>query len=134
MSNQHVNPPTLFNSLKYGFSQAVVVPPGGRTVFFSGQVGMDEHERMVSNDLISQTREALHNLDLAARASGCTLRDVVMIHIYIVQPKDGDTTVVGKALREFFGTESPPASSWIGVHSLARKEFLIEIEAVAVIS
>jgi enamine deaminase RidA (YjgF/YER057c/UK114 family) len=40
---------------------------------------------------------------------------------------------VGTALREFFSSEKPPASTWIGVSALAVPEFLIEIEATAVL-
>jgi enamine deaminase RidA (YjgF/YER057c/UK114 family) len=58
---------------------------------------------------------------------------VVSLRIYIVNPKPGDTGPVGEALREFFPADAPPASTWIGVTSLAVPEFLIEIEAFAVI-
>jgi enamine deaminase RidA (YjgF/YER057c/UK114 family) len=36
-------------------------------------------------------------------------------------------------LREFFSAERPPASTWLGISSLAVADFLIEIEATAVI-
>jgi enamine deaminase RidA (YjgF/YER057c/UK114 family) len=36
-------------------------------------------------------------------------------------------------LREFFSPENPPTSTWIGVSALAVPEFLIEIEATAVL-
>jgi enamine deaminase RidA (YjgF/YER057c/UK114 family) len=42
-------------------------------------------------------------------------------------------TAVGTALREFFSSQNPPASTWIGVSALADPEFLIEIEATAVL-
>ncbi len=57
-----------------------------------------------------------------------------MIRIYYVHKPNLDTTEIGTLLREFFGTQNPPASTWLGVSSLARPEFLIEIEANGMIS
>ena len=133
MPKQHLNPDTLFPSLPIGFSQAVV-SQGGKTVYLSGQTAWDANKQIVGgNDLGEQTRQALYNVRLGVEAAGGTLADVVSLRIYIVNPKPGDTGPVGEALREFFSADTPPASTWIGVMSLAMPEFLIEIEAIAVI-
>lgn len=133
MPKQHLNPNTLFPSLPIGFSQAVVAQ-GGRTVFLSGQTAWDANQQIVGgNDLGEQTRQALRNVRLGVEAAGGSLDDVVSIRLYIVNPKPGDMGPVGEALREVFLPDQPPASTWIGVVSLARPEFLIEIEAIAVI-
>jgi len=133
MAKQHFNPNTLFPSLSIGFSQAVVTE-GGRTVYLSGQTAWDANKQIVGgNDLGQQTRQALRNVRHGVEAAGGTLADVVSLRLYIVNPKPGDLGPVGEALREFFPADAPPASTWIGVTSLAMEEFLIEIEAVAVI-
>lgn len=133
MPRQHLNPDTLFPSLPIGFSQAVVTQEG-RTVYLSGQTAWDVNKQIVGgNDLSEQTRQALRNVQLAVEAAGGTLSDVVSLRIYIVNPKSGDMGPVGEALREFFPPDNPPASTWIGVASLAVEDFLIEIEAIAVI-
>jgi 2-iminobutanoate/2-iminopropanoate deaminase len=133
MSKQHLNPGTLFPSRPIGFSQAVVAQ-GGRTVYLSGQTAWDANKQIIGGgDLGRQTRQALRNVQLCVEAAGGTLADVVSLRIYIVNPKPGDTGPVGEALREFFPADSPPASTWIGVASLAVEDFLIEIEAIAVI-
>jgi enamine deaminase RidA (YjgF/YER057c/UK114 family) len=41
--------------------------------------------------------------------------------------------VVSEALKQFFDADQAPATTWIGVRALANKDFLVEIEAVAVI-
>jgi len=41
--------------------------------------------------------------------------------------------MIGRVLVDVFGSDNPPASSWIGVQSLAQPEYLIEVEATAVI-
>lgn len=133
MSNHYLNPKTLFNSLPFGFSQAVVAE-GGQTVYLSGQTAWDANKQIVGgNDLGQQTRQALRNVRFAVEAAGGTLADVVSLRLYVVNPKLGDMNPVGEALREFFPADKPPASTWLGVASLAMPEFLIEIEAVAVI-
>lgn len=133
MPKQHLNPDALFPSLPIGFSQAVVAE-GGRTVYLSGQTAWDANKQIVGgNDLGEQTRQALRNVRHGVEAAGGRLADVVSLRLYIVNPKPGDLGPVGEALREFFPAAQPPASTWIGVTSLAVPEFLIEIEAIAVI-
>jgi len=133
MAKTFVNPPTLFPSLPHGFSQ-VVVASGGRTVFVSGQTAWDTQKRVVGGaDLPEQARQALRNLRAALEAAGGTLADVVSLRIYIVDYKPGHAQAVGAALKECFPAETPPASTWIGVAALAVPDFLIEIEATAVL-
>ncbi|MBS1788067.1 MAG: RidA family protein [Acidobacteria bacterium] len=130
---QHLNPDTLFPSLPIGFSQAVVVQ-GGKTIYLSGQTAWDANKQIVGgDDLGQQTRQALRNVQFGVESAGGTLADVVSLRLYVVNPKPGDMAAVGEALREFFPADQPPASTWLGVVSLARPEFLIEIEAIAVI-
>jgi enamine deaminase RidA (YjgF/YER057c/UK114 family) len=61
------------------------------------------------------------------------MADVVSLRIYVVNYKRADAGTIGEALSEFFRPEHPPASTLIGVSSLAVEDFLIEIEAIAVI-
>lgn len=134
MPKEHINPRNLFPSLQHGFSQ-IVTTRGGKTVYISGQTAWDADKRIVGGmHLGEQTRQALRNIQLAVGAAGGNLADVVSLRIYIVNYKPADDAKpVGDALREFFPGEAPPASTWIGVSSLAVAEFLVEIEAIAAI-
>jgi enamine deaminase RidA (YjgF/YER057c/UK114 family) len=133
MPKQALNPSELFDSRQYGFSQGVV-SSGGKTVYLSGQVGWDEHQQVVGgDDLHQQARQALRNIEIALKAAGGALSDVVSLRIYIVQHKMSENRGIRLALQEFFPGDSPPASTWIGVPSLANEDFLVEFEAVAVI-
>lgn len=133
MLKQHLNPETLFHSLPIGFSQAVVAE-GGKTVYLSGQTAWDTNKQIVGgNDLGEQACQALRNVKLGVEAAGGRLADVVSLRLYVVNPKPGDMLTVGETLREFFDADKPPTSTWLGVTSLAMPEFLIEIEAIAVI-
>jgi enamine deaminase RidA (YjgF/YER057c/UK114 family) len=60
---------------------------------------------------------------------------VAALRIYIVYAKlaEGEDVAVSNALKKFFPGESPPVSTWIGVYSLAHPDFLIEVEATAVL-
>jgi enamine deaminase RidA (YjgF/YER057c/UK114 family) len=133
MPKQHINPPSLFSSLQHGFSQ-IVAARGGKTVFLSGQTAWDANKQIIGgNNLGEQARQALRNVRTAVEAAGGTIADVVSLRIYIVNYSPEDAAAVGAALREFFPAESAPASTWLGVTSLAVKDFLIEIEAIAVV-
>jgi 2-iminobutanoate/2-iminopropanoate deaminase len=126
-----VNPGTVADTLKYGFSQAVVVR-GGLRVHLSGQVGVDADERTVGPDLESQTRAAIDNMAAILGEIGGALSHVVVLRIYIVESARGDQRFIGQVLRQRFPVE-PPATSWIVVSGLSEPDWLIEIEAEAVL-
>lgn len=132
MPKDFVNPDTLFPSVAHGFSQ-IVIASGKKMAFISGQTAWDAQKKIVGGDnLLEQTRQSLRNVNAAMVAAGGTLKDVVALRIYIVNYQPENANAVGTALREFF-PQNPPASTWIGVTALARPEFLIEIEATAVL-
>lgn len=131
---KHINPSSVFNSQQYGFSQAVVSDSNVSFFQTSGQVAVDKEEKILGGlNVGEQTRHALNNLKTVVEAAGGRVADVMMVRLYIVKLEAADTTSIGIAFREVFGTENPPASSWIGVTALARPEFLIEIEAQGII-
>lgn len=132
MPKECINPNNLFPSLPHGFSQ-MVIATGRKTVFISGQTAWDKQKNIVGGgSVLEQARQAFRNLEEAMEAAGGTLRDIVALRIYVVDYQAECGTAVGIVLREFF-SENPPASTWIGVSALADPEFLIEIEATAVL-
>ena len=133
MPKQYLNPAELFPSQQFGFSQ-IVTSSGGKTVYLSGQVGWDAQQQIVGpDDPLAQTRQTLKNIQTAMRIAGGALSDVVSMRIYIVDAVMDDDRFMTQALREFFPKEQLPATTWIGVKSLANPDFLVEIEAVGVI-
>jgi 2-iminobutanoate/2-iminopropanoate deaminase len=130
MPKKHVNPASLFPSVEHGFSQ-VVIASGAKTVFISGQTAWDASRRIVGRNVGEQALQAFHNVKTAVEAAGGTLSDIVALRIYVVHLAE-NVEAVGSALREAF-TTNPPASTWIGVTSLAVPEFLVEVEATAVL-
>ena len=133
MPKEYINPNSLFPSLPHGFSQ-VVIASGKKMVFVSGQTAWDTQKNIVGGDsVLEQARQVFRNLEKAMEAAGGTLKDVVALRIYVMDYQAESGTAVGTALREFFSPENPPANTWIGVSALADPEFLIEIEATAVL-
>lgn len=116
-----------------GFSQ-VVVASGTRTIYTAGQVSIDEHGTLIgAGDLAAQTAQAMYNVGLALTAAGATYTDIVKITTYVVDYKPEHRAVVGRARAPFFANGTPPASTLVGVAALALPDWLVEIEAVAVV-
>jgi len=133
MPKEYTNPDSLFQSLDAGFSQ-IVSAHASKIIYISGQTAWNAQRQIVGGtDLSQQARQALRNVQTAVEAVGGTLADVVALRIYIVDYKPEQAGAIGAALREFFPKERRPASTWIGVSSLAVADFLIEIEATAVL-
>jgi enamine deaminase RidA (YjgF/YER057c/UK114 family) len=113
------------------FSQ-VVIASGARTIYTSGQVSIDERGALVgAGDLAAQTAQAMRNLGLALAAAGARYGDIVKTTTYVANYKPEHRAVIDQAKKPFFEGE-PPASALVGVSALARSEWLVEIEAVAV--
>jgi enamine deaminase RidA (YjgF/YER057c/UK114 family) len=128
-----INPEALPDWKEF-FTQIVTVENHGvKTIYISGQVGVDNRQHLVgAGDLAAQTEQAFANLKTALASAGATFADVVKINIYVVRYKYEDAAVISEMICRHFAASPPPACSLIGVQSLAREEFLIEIEATAV--
>lgn len=111
-----------------GFSQMVVVKTGNfKTLYISGQIGDGV-------DLEAQTITTFQNLEMQLTNCNATFKDVVKMNTYIVNfNPEVDLPIFRKVRKEFLGNENYPASTLVGVESLGRKEWLIEIEAIAVV-
>ena len=111
-----------------GFSQTVVVKTGNfKTLYISGQIGDGAN-------LEAQTITTFQNLEKQLTNCNATFKDVVKMNTYIVNfNPEIDLPIFRKVRTAFLGNENYPASTLVGVESLGRKEWLIEIEAIAVI-
>ncbi|HEX3273117.1 MAG TPA: RidA family protein [Ktedonobacterales bacterium] len=128
-SVRFVNPPMLPPSP--GYTQ-VVIAPAGRTVHISGQVALDTSGAIVGlGDFSAQARQVFENLKAALEAGGASFADVVKITIFVLDM--ANLPALREIRDEYVNTERPPASTAVQVSRLAREEFLLEIEAVAVL-
>lgn len=133
MKLTHLQPKDLFDSRPFAFTQ-VVVSEGGRLVHCSGQTAWDENLNIIgAGDLAKQAEHAFENLRRALAAAGAGPQHVARLRLYVVQYDASQVQVVTAAVKKFFDPHEPPASTLIGVQALALPEFLIEIEATAVL-
>ena len=111
-----------------GFTQTVVVKTGNfKTLYISGQIGDGAN-------LEAQTIATFQNLEKQLQNCNATFKDVVKMNTYIVNfNPEVDLPIFRKVRKKFLGNENYPASTLVGVESLGRKEWLIEIEAIAVV-
>lgn len=126
---RHLNPPALPPSP--GYTQ-VVTATGGTTVYISGQVALTPDGTLVgAGDLEAQTVQVFENLRAALAAAGATFEHVVKLTIFVLDASQAPTI---RAVRDsYVNTQAPPASSAVEVRRLFRDDFLIEVEAVAVV-
>ena len=112
----------------------VAVASGTRTIYIAGQVAIDEKGAVVgAGDIGAQTEQVMRNLGKCLEAAGASFEHVVKITTYVVNYKPELRAAIGKARSSFFGDRPPPASTLVGVSALAAPEWLIEIEAIAVV-
>lgn len=131
-SREHPHPEGLLPNPAYSH---VVVASGSRTIYVAGQVSLDEHGALVgAGDLAAQTTQVMRNIGLALAAVGASYSDIAKITTYVVNYKPEHRGIISKARAPFFSNGAPPASTLVGVAALALPEWLIEIEAVAVVA
>lgn len=133
MRAERVNPATLYNSVQFGFSHAVR-QKGGDTLHLAGQVAWDKEGKVVGGgDLAAQTRQALANLREVLAAVGATPADIVRLRTYVVNHSPDKLGPVLGEIGAFYAGAVPAANTFIGVQALALPDFLVEIEATAVV-
>ncbi|MGX5649867.1 RidA family protein [Hydrogenophaga borbori] len=107
---------------------------GRTTVFVSGQVSYDASGRVVGEgDLAAQTRQVYRNLQAALQAEGASMHDVVKTVLFVRDLDPDKARAIREARSPFLNPEGLPASTMVGVASLARPELLLEVEAIAVL-
>lgn len=128
---RHIRPTGLANAPTYTH---VVGARGAETLYIAGQVAMDAAGKTVGvGDLAAQTEQVMQNLQTALHAAGATFKDVVKITTFVVGYSPEQRTTIAAIRGKYLPEGTPPASTLVGVAALASPEWLIEIEAVAVI-
>lgn len=101
----------------------------GGLLFVSGCAPLDAAGDVVGGDDVRrQARQVLENLATVLHAEGLDFADILKVTVFLTDVDDRQA--VDELRREFFGS-SRPASTLIGVSSLAMAEMKVEIEAVA---
>lgn len=117
-----------------GYSHAAEIDLGkSKMLIISGQVALDAGGNVVGlNNFEQQAEQVFKNIKTIVESSGGTMNDVVKLTFYL---RDVSNIVKVREVRDrYVNTASPPASTLVEVSDLFRDEFLLEIEATAVIS
>jgi enamine deaminase RidA (YjgF/YER057c/UK114 family) len=128
---QFINPDELVKNP--AFSNVAVVTGSVKTVYIGGQDAIDADGNIVGKgDLALQTEHVLKNLRTALAAAGAGPEHVVKWNVYILQ---GQSIQEGfEAFRRVWGMPAnPPLITGVFVAALAHPDFLVEIEAIAVV-
>ena len=129
MQLDFINPPGLCPT--FGWTH-VVQQTGGKTVYISGQVGIDEKGQVVGKgDMKAQTEQTFKNLATALAAVGATFKDVVKTNLYVVGLKPEHVPIIREVRARYVDPKNPPVSTLVGISALVGPDWLIEIEAVA---
>ena len=127
-----LSPPEL--SKPVGYSHIAEVT-SGKLIYISGQVALDVSGSIVGkNDYPAQLRQVFANLNAALQSAGTDFKHVVKLNYYIVDSVDRSQFFAYREVRDkYVDTANPPAATVVIVRGLFLPEFLVEIEAVAVV-
>jgi enamine deaminase RidA (YjgF/YER057c/UK114 family) len=128
---QYLNPQGLHQNP--AFTQAVAVTGAAKTIYIGGQNAVDASGNIVGKgDIAAQTEQVFRNLEIALAACGASLEHSIKWTIYLVQ---GQPLEPGFAVyqRVWGARPNPPLVTGLFVAGLAHPDFLVELEAVAVV-
>lgn len=116
-----------------GYANGIVAE--GRQVFIAGQIGWNEHAKLVSNDLTVQVEQALKNIVQVLAEAGGEPRNLVRMTWYLTSKVEyaARQKEIGQAYRRVIGRHFP-AMTVVVVAGLLEEGARVEIEATAVIS
>ncbi len=112
------------------YSQGILAE-GKRLLFIAGQTAVDADGNVVGKgDAAVQAEQVLKNMKAVLDEAGGSFADLVKITTYITDPRYRDD--INPARLKYMG-DNPPGSTLVVVAGLANPDFLVEIEAIAVL-
>ena len=131
MNVERINPDGMHKNP--AFTQMILLPAGARTAIIGGQNAMNEKGEVVGKgDFAKQTAQALKNLVTCLEAVNASVEDLVQVKIYMKAGEDLRAGF-GEWMKIWGQRANPPLVTGLFVSGLANPDYLIEIEATAVI-
>lgn len=124
---ERINPPGLSTPRTYSH-----VVKAGKLLFIAGQVAVDEQGNVVGRTMAEQLARALANLEIALKSQGADFGHIAKTTIFTTSVAEFSAPEA-VAVRAKYMAGKPPASTLVQIQQLARPEFKVEIEAVAVL-
>ena len=128
---QHLNPDGLPKNP--AFTNVITVTGPAKTIYIGGQDSVNASGEIVAKgDIKGQTEQVLKNLQTALKAAGADLEHIIKWNIYVVQ---GQPIQPGfEVFQKVWGQRpNPPAITVAFVAGLANPDFLVEMDAIAVV-
>lgn len=131
MDRQQINTEKVIEPSGH-FSQGITVKAAGTLVFLSGMTARNPDGSIAGlGDIDEQTRQVCENLKAAVETAGGTLDDICRVDVYIRNMEHFDR--IHKIRRQYFKAP-PPASTMVEVTKFTSPDYLIEINAIAVLA
>lgn len=113
------------------FSQATIIEARGKLVFISGMTARRADGSIAGiGDIEAQTKQVCENLKSAVEAAGGNMDDIVRVDVYVRNMEHFDQ--IHKVRREYFKAPAP-ASTMVEICKMTSPDYLIEINAIAVL-
>src|SRR5262245_33032292 len=113
------------------FSQATIIEAKGKLVFISGMTARRADGSIAGiGDIEAQTKQVCENLKSAVEAAGGKMDDIVRVDVYVRNMEHFDQ--IHKVRREYFKAPAP-ASTMVEICKMTSPDYLIEINAIAVL-
>ena len=115
------------------FTNVIVVTGQVKTIYVGGQDAVDTSGIIVGKgDIKQQTKQVLANLQAALKAGGAELDHIVKWNVYVVQGQNIQSAF--EVFQQLWGRRpEPPAITVVFVSGLANQDFLVEMDAIAVV-
>ena len=132
MSVKYLTPDGLHKNP--AFSQVVATEGNVRTVYVGGQNAVSSSGELVGKgDMRKQANQVFENLEIALSAAGARLENVIKWNVYVLQGQPPQSAF--EEFQRVWGNRpNPPLVTVLFVAGLANPDFLLEIEAIAVVS
>jgi len=132
MSLTFINPASL--GAPRGYANGVLAEPGGRLLFIAGQIGWDEQQQIVGDDLVEQFDRALANVITVVTEAGGSSEQIARLIIYVTDKDEYRARMkdIGERYRSRMGKHFP-AMVLVQVAGLLEDRAKVEIEGIAVL-
>jgi enamine deaminase RidA (YjgF/YER057c/UK114 family) len=130
MTLKCINPDNIAPPQTYSH---VVIASGSRLVFIAGQVAEDAQGKLIgAGDMTAQARQVFANIGRALAAAGAMPQQVTKLTIFVAGYKREHLEMIEEGRVALFGTHKP-ADTLVGVAALSRADYILEVDAIAVI-
>jgi enamine deaminase RidA (YjgF/YER057c/UK114 family) len=128
---RHSNPPGMASPAAY--SQVVEVNGPHRIVFLAGQTGQDANGKLAAGGIRAQATQVMENIKTALASVGGGFEHIVKLNTYMLDIERDGATYREIRASYFSNKAALPASTLLQVSRLANPEYLLEVEALAIL-